>query len=756
MSTTIERPATAAPVTHVGRPLDRIDGHAKVTGAARYAADAPVGDVLYAVIVQSTVAGGRIAEIDETATRAVSGVVEVLTYRNAPKIPAFPFDFTVPFAEQLAPLQSDEIHYDGQHVALVIAETFEAAREGAVLLRITYAPGPFQATLEGAHETELPDNFFGNAMQVRRADPEAAFAASEITVDATYSTPVENHNPLEPSATVAQWRDGELIVHDASQWVLGSRAAYAKAFSVDETQVRVLAPYIGGGFGCKGFFWAHQTLAAMAAKVTGRAVKLVLSREQMFTSVGHRSSTRQRLRLGASRDGTLRAVLHDVQGESARVGAFFEPAGVVTPMLFAVPALSVSHRVAKLDIPSTTAMRAPGETPGTYALGCAMDELAYACGLDPLEVLRRNETETDGESGLPFSSRNLLACYERGAEAFDWSARTHAPRSMRDGGELIGWGVAAATYPAMRSRGEARVTIDAAGTIDVASATHDLGTGMYTILAQIAADALGADPRAIRVRIGDSAFPLAPVAGGSMSSASIGPAVHAAAERIRREVISIATSAGASPLHGLRADEVHVVDGILRAKDDPARAIAYADVVRLGGSGALEALGVAEPGKEQEEYSFHSFGAQFVEVRYDEELARLRVSRALGVFDCGRVLNAKTARSQMIGGIVWGIGMALLEETVRDDRYGAVVTNNLADYHVPVNADVPAIDVLFVEEPDLKFTALGARGMGEIGITGVAAAIANAVYHATGVRVRDLPIVPEKLLGGAAQAAWRK
>jgi len=750
MSVTTERPATRG---FVGRPLDRVDGRAKVTGAARYAADAPVGDLLYAVIVQATVAGGRIAEIDETATRAVSGVVEVLTYRNAPKIPAFAFDFTLPFSENLAPLQSDEIHYDGEHVALVIAETFEAAREGATVLRIDYAPGPFQVTIDGAHETDMPQEFFGSRMQERRGDPEAGFAASEVTVDATYRTPVEHHNPLEPSATVAQWRDGELIVHDASQWVLGARAAFAKAFSVDETQVRVLSPYIGGGFGCKGFFWAHETLAAMAAKVTGRAVKLVLSREQMFTSAGHRSSTRQRLRLGASRDGRLRAVMHDVEGETARVGAFFEPAGLATPMIFAAPALSVTHRVAKLDIPSNTAMRAPGETPGMFALGSAMDELAYACGIDPLDVLRRNDTQTDAESGLPFSSRHLLECYDRGAEAFGWNARTHAPRSMRDGNELIGWGVAAATYPAMRSRGEARVTVDASGAIDVASATHDLGTGMYTILTQIAADALGADPASIRVRIGDSALPLAPVAGGSMSSASIGPAVQAAAQRIYREAVAIATSAGASPLHGLRADDVEAADGMLRAKGDPSRAIAYGDVVRLGGSGALEALGTAEQGDETEKYSFHSFGAQFVEVRYDEEIARLRVSRALGVFDCGRVLNAKTARSQMIGGIVWGIGMALLEETVRDDRYGAFVTNNLADYHVPVNADIPNVDVLFVEEPDLRFTALGARGMGEIGITGVAAAVANAVYHATGVRVRDLPIVPEKLLGSGPLAS---
>jgi xanthine dehydrogenase YagR molybdenum-binding subunit len=745
MSTTIERPAAA--VTQVGLPLDRVDGRAKVTGAALYAADAPVEVPLHAVIVQSTIAGGRITAIDASATRAVPGVVEVLTYQNAPRVPALPFEFTVPVQEELAPLQSPQIHYDGQHVAAVIAKSFEAAREGALLLRIAYERHAAEVTLESAHHVDLPEQWFGDDAQPRRGNPEDAYEASDVRVDATYETPAENHNPLEPSVTVAEWRDGELTVHDSTQWVRGTRAALAKHFDLDEQRVRVIAPFLGGGFGCKGFFWPHAVIAAMAAKLTNRPVKLVLTREQMFTSCGRRSQTRQRLRVGAARDGRLKAVLHDVLSESSRVGTFVEAAGGVTTMLYDVPNIAVTHRVARLDVPTPTAMRAPGEAPGSYALGSALDELAYACGLDPLDVLRRNHADVDPSSGLPFSSKHLLACYDRGAEAFGWSARTHAPRSMRDGDELIGWGVATATYPAMRSPAEARVTLGADGSIDVASATHDLGTGMYTILAQIAADALGVDPRSIRVRIGDSSFPTAPVAGGSMSSASVGPAVQDAARRAQREAIVLATSSGASPLHGLREDEIEVRDGVLRAKDDPSRAIAYGDVVRLGGTGAIETLGSAAPGDEDETYSFHSFGAQFVEVRYDEELARLRVSRALGVFDCGRILNPKTARSQMIGGITWGIGMALLEETVRDPRAGAVVTNNLADYHVPVNADIHDIGVIFVEEPDLLLNSLGARGIGEIGITGVAAAIANAVYHATGVRVRDLPIVPEKLLG---------
>ncbi|MEA2720644.1 MAG: xanthine dehydrogenase YagR molybdenum-binding subunit, partial [Candidatus Eremiobacteraeota bacterium] len=637
MSTTIERPAAA--ITQVGLPLDRVDGRVKVTGAARYAADAPVEVPLHAVLVQSTIARGRITEIDASATRAVPGVVEVLTYHNAPRVPALPFDFTVPVQEELAPLQTSEVHYDGQHVAAVIAKSFEAAREGAALLRIAYERYAAEVTIERAHQVDVPEQWFGDDAQTRRGEPEAAYAASAVRLDATYVTPAENHNPLEPSVTVAEWRDGELVVHDSTQWVRGTRAALAKHFDMDDERVRVIAPFLGGGFGCKGFVWPHTVIAAMAAKITNRPVKLVLTREQMFTSCGRRSQTHQRLRLGASRDGRLASVLHDVLSESSRVGTFVETAGGVTTMLYDVPNVAVTHRVARLDVPTPTAMRAPGEAPGSFALGSALDELAYECGLDPLDVLRRNHAAVDPSSGLPFSSKHLLACYERGADAFGWSARTHAPRSMRDGDELIGWGVATATYPAMRSPAEARVTLGADGTIDVASATHDLGTGMYTILAQIAADALGADPGAIRVRIGDSSFPNAPVAGGSMSSASVGPAVQDAARRARLEAVSIATSVAASPLHGLREDDIDARDGVLRAKNDPSRAIAYADVVRLGGTGAIEALGSAAPGDESEKYAFHSFGAQFVEVRYDEELARLRVSRALGVFDCGRILN---------------------------------------------------------------------------------------------------------------------
>jgi xanthine dehydrogenase YagR molybdenum-binding subunit len=732
----------------IGTPLDRVDGRAKVTGGARYAADALETAPLYAVIVQSTIPRGRIGAIDESATRAVPGVVEIMTYRNAPRVPVIGFSFELPYSEQLAPLQDEQIHYDGQHVAVVLAWTYEAAREGAALLRIDYEGAPARSRVADVSEFDTIAEFYGSDAQSRRGEPERAYEASEVTVDATYRTPEETHNPLEPSATIARWDGNALIVHDATQWVNGTRASLMAAFKLDATQVRVVSPFVGGGFGCKGFFWPHALLAAMSARLTGQPVKLVLTREQMFTSCGHRSETEQRLRLGSSRTGTLQAIIHDVVTSSSRVGTFLEPAGLVSAYLVACPNVAVTHRTARLDIPTPTAMRAPGESTGTYGLGCALDELAERLGLDPLELLRRNHADVDGETGRRYSSKHLLECYTRGAERFGWERRTAAPRSMRENGEYVGWGVATATYPALRAPAEARITIDRDGRIEVASATHDLGTGMYTILAQVAAEGLDVDPRDIVVRIGDSAFPPAPVAGGSMSTASVAPAVQDAASQLRQRALEIALGTAGSPLSGLRREEVTFAGGQLRANDDATRALSYAQIAQLAGR-TLEAIGGAAPSEQEQKYALRSFGAQFCEVRYDEELARVRVTRALGIFDCGRVLNPKTARSQMIGGIVWGIGMALLEETVRDPRSGAVVTNNLADYHLPVNADIPAIDVLFVEEPDLILNPLGARGMGEIGITGVAAALANAVYHASGVRVRDLPITAEKLLAGA-------
>jgi xanthine dehydrogenase YagR molybdenum-binding subunit len=737
-----------AVLTLVGSPMNRVDGRLKVTGGARYAADSAVDGALYAVAVQSTIARGRIRAFDEAATRAIEGVREVLTHRNAPRVPPVPFGESPNTEPNLPPLQSDEIHYWGQHIAVVVAQSYEAARAGASALRVEYDAGPGVFDIAEIRES-APGSppFFDWPLHYKRGDAEKAFAAAAVSVDARYRTPIENHNPIEPSATVASWNEaGELVVHDSTQWVQGTQSTLAAFFKIDKENVRVFSPFIGGGFGCKGFTWPHPVIAAMAAKVTGSPVRLVLTREQMFTSCGHRSETEQRLRIAADADGKIVAMCHDVLTATSRVGMFVEGAGIVTPFLYACPNIAIEHRTGLLDIGTPTAMRAPGETPGTFALESAIDELAEKLAIDPLEFRLRNYSERSEYEDREYSSKALRACYTRAAEKFGWSKRPAAVRAMQEDGELIGWGMATATYPAMRGDCSARVTMDAAGRVTIVSATHDLGTGMYTILTQIAADALGVQIDNITVRIGDSALPPAPVAGGSQSTASVAPAVFAAANDIRAQAISLAVAAGSSPLHGLAAGDVEVRDGRLWARGDASRSMAWGDAVRLSGAAALEATHSTEGGEAEKKYSLHSFGAHFCEVRFDEDLARLRVTRFVSAMDCGRILNAKTARSQVIGGVIMGIGQALFEETVRDSRYGSIVTNNLADYHVPVNADVPELGVIFVEEPDMNFNPLGVRGIGEIGITGVAAAIANATYHATGIRVRDLPIVPEKLL----------
>ena len=708
MSATIERP----PAATVGRPIDRVDGPLKVTGAARYAADAPVEHPLYAVMVQSTISCGRIRTIDEDDARAVAGVVEVLTYRNAPRLTPTGFDFRalMLYVEpELPPLQSDEIRYWGQDVAAVIATTLEAAVTAAGRLRIEYDERAAAVVLD-AHSRErkeLVETFFGRILNMERGDVEAAFAGAATTIDAAYTTAAVTHNALEPSATVATWTGDDLTVYDATQWVKGLQSTLAHFFDLEPQRVHVISPFIGGGFGSKGWVWPHTVIAAMAAKAVGKTVKLVIDRSQFFTSNGHRAQTEQRIRAAARADGTIVGLTNDVIATTGQAGDWHEACGLIGKMLYAIPNLRISHHAVRLNIATPTAMRAPGEAPGSFGLESALDELAYAVQLDPVVLRIRNHADVDPESGLPYSSKHLLECYRDGAQRFGWARRNPEPRSMRDGREFIGYGMATATYPAMAGAAEVRVRLERDGRVTVECATHDLGTGMYTIVAQVAADSLGLPLERIDVRIGDSDYPRAPVAGGSQSTASVMPPLVEACERLKR--LAGGDLATAAP--------------------------------------GLEAL-ASGTGDEYDEdaYAFHSFGAQFCEVRYDEDLARVRVTRFTGVYDCGRILNPKTARSQMIGGIIMGLGSALMEETVRDPRSGAIVGNNFADYRVPVNADIPPIDIAFIEHPDLRFNSLGARGIGEISITGVAAAVANAVYHASGRRVRDLPILPERLL----------
>jgi len=707
MTTTLERPRGA----NIGRAVDRVDGPLKVTGAAQYAADAPVRQPLYAVLVQSTISRGRLRSIDERDARAVDGVVEVLTHRNAPRLKETGFNLRIPtlFPEPgLQPLQADEVHYWGQHVAAVVAASLEAAQRGAARLHIVYDEQGADVVLDARTRThaEPVDSFFGSPLGSERGDVDAVLAAKPPLVDATYTTPDETHHAMEPSATVASWSGNALTVYDSTQWAKGLQSTLAHFFELDPADVHVISPFIGGGFGQKAWVWPHIVIAAMAAKAVGKSVKLVVDRSQFFTSNGYRAQTEQRVRLAAAADGTLTALVHDVLTKTGRVGEWQESAGAETGMMYAVPNLRVTHHAVKLDIATPTAMRAPGKTPGSFAIESALDELAHELRLDPLALRVRNHAAVDPTNGLPFSSKHLLECYRVGAERFGWDRRSGTPRSLRDGRELVGYGMAGACFPQNAGSAEVRARVEAGGRVAIECSMHDLGTGMYTIVAQVAADTLGIPLERVTVRLGDSTFPRASVTGGSMSTATIMPPLVDACEQL-----------------------VRAAGGDLAAA-----------------APGLEAIGSARNTGDDETHSFYCFGAQFCEVHYDEDLARVRVTRFTGVYDCGRILNPRTARSQMIGSVVMGLGMALMEETPRDPRSGAIAGNNFADYRVPVNADIPPLDVVFLDHPDLVFSPLGVRGAGEVGITGVAAAVANALFNASGRRVRDLPILAERLL----------
>ncbi|MDQ2908498.1 MAG: xanthine dehydrogenase family protein molybdopterin-binding subunit [Candidatus Eremiobacteraeota bacterium] len=740
--------ALAKPASEVGRDRTRYDADQKTQGRARYAADEPVRNVAHAMLVQSTIAAGRIRTIETTRAQEAPGVLAVLTYRNAPRLQSPPFSFMdgITPANHIAPLQSDAISYAGENVAVVIAETFEQARAATELVAVTYDSRQPSVSLATGTERFDPPDFMGDPLQVDRGDVERALRNAEVMLEATYETPVENHNPLEPSATVALWDGDELTLYDATQGVTFSQKTIAAILGLPAGNVRVISRFVGGGFGCKGFVWPHSVLAAVAARHIGRAVKLVLTRRQMFTSCGHRSDTRQTIALGAARDGTLQAIRHDTILHTSFVGDFYEPAGLTTRFLYLCPNVAVAHHVVRLNVGTPTPMRAPGETPGTFALESAMDELAAKLALDPLALRVRNHAEKDEESGLPFSSKHLLECYRRGAERIGWERRVSEPRQRREGEQFVGLGMATATYPGYRSPASARVGLTRDGGAFVESGTQDIGTGTYTIMAQVAADELGLPFERIECRLGDSKLPRAPVSGGSQSAASVMPAIVEAARAVRARALESATRDVRSPLHGLDSHEIEIVDGRLCARSEPSRGTTYAEIVARTDAETLEASNDATPGDVAEHYHVQSFGAQFAEVRVDEDLGRMHLSRFVGIFDCGRILNRKTARSQMLGGITQGLGMALSEETIFDPHAGRIINDDLAEYHVPVNADVGAVEIDFVEEPDYAFNPLGIRGIGEIGITGVAAAIANAVYNATGTRIRRLPILPERLL----------
>ncbi|TYK52878.1 xanthine dehydrogenase family protein molybdopterin-binding subunit [Actinomadura decatromicini] len=680
---------------------ERLESREKVTGAARYAFEYPVENVAYAAAVQASVGRGEVLSVDVEAAQSLPGVLAVLSHENAPRVDS-------EADGELALFQSRMVSYRGQFVAAVIGETLETAREAARLVRVEYAAEEPDVRLRtdhpGLYKPDKVNPVFPTDTEL--GEPETAFADSAVRVDVTYTTPAEHNNPMEPHTTLALWdKDGSLLLYDSTQGTSAVQSTIAKVFGLDPAQVRVIAPHVGGGFGSKGMPKPNVVVAAMGARVTGRPVKFAVPRQQMFATTGYRTPTVQRVRLGADPDGRLNAILHDVFEQTSTVREFAEQTATPTRTMYQAPHRRTSHRLVALDVPTPSWMRAPGETPGMYALESVMDELAVVTGVDPVELRVRNDTDREPESGLPFSSRNLVACLQEGADRFGWAGRDPAPGVRLEGRKLVGTGVAASTYPAYMQPGRATARAEPDGTFTVRIAAADIGTGARTALTLIAAETLKEDIGRVTVEIGDSAFPRASVAGGSSGTASWGTAVVRACESLRGRLN------GEVPPEGLEAS-----------------ADTSAEV------------------KDRDEYARHAFGAQFAEVEVDADTAEIRVRRMLGVFAVGRVLNPLTARSQFIGGMTMGIGMALMEESVMDGEFGDYLNRDLAQYHVPSCADVRDVDAFWVEESDPHLNPMGSKGIGEIGIVGAAAAVGNAVHHATGVRVRDLPITPARLL----------
>jgi len=732
-------------MSNVGQPLDRTDGLLKVTGQARYSAEFQVPRLVHAVLVQSTVPAGRITRVDTHVAQAMPGVLLVMTHENAPRLPNDGKPALEPPAGRvLSLLQDDQVHYNGQPVAVVVGDTLEHAQAAARMVRVEVAQQPARLDFETARaDAHSPGKVQTQSADTMRGDMASGMAQAAQRIEAIYGTPMEAHNPMEPHATIAVWEGDSLTLYDSTQYVSGVRRTVAKTLGLSPDKLRVVCPFVGGGFGCKGSVWSHVVLAAMAARQAGRPVKLVLERAQMFGPVGGRPRTEQRIAMGAASDGRFTAISHDSLTTTSMIEDWTEPCAIVTRMLYDTPNQRTTHRLARLNVGTPTFQRAPGEATGTFALEVALDEMAYALGIDPVELRLRNDAAQDPEKRIPWSSKSLAACYRTGAERFGWARRNPQPGSMREGTTRVGWGMATATYPANRSAAAATARYLPDGTAQVESGSQDLGTGTYTVMTQVAADAMGMPVDRVLFSLGDTRMPEAPVSGGSQSVASVSPAVQAAGQQARDALIAAAIADASSPLHGLAAGAITVADGVLSAHSG-AREPAAAVVARYGRP--IEVTAKVQPGEEKQKFSMHSFGAVFAEVHVDADLGVIRVSRIVGSYGVGRLLNAKTGRSQLMGGIVWGIGMALFEESLLDPRYGRIVNNNLAEYHVPVNADVPDIDILVLDEADPHINPLGAKGIGEIGITGVPAAIANAVYHATGRRVRELPITLDKLI----------
>jgi xanthine dehydrogenase YagR molybdenum-binding subunit len=739
--------------SNIGQPLTRRDGVLKVTGGARYAADNHPAGMLHAVLAVSSIARGRVSFLDVQAAKSHPGVVDVMTPANRPPLAEDPDAKTNPFMFRLDLLQNDQVRYANQPIAVVIAETLEAATEGAALLSPRYDAQPARVGLD-AGESFVPSAIgIGNPSEVRRGDVELGLGAASRRIDATYETPAQYHNAMEPHAIVAAWDGDKLSIDTPTQGLALAQGRIAGLFGISPEMIHIRSPFLGGGFGSKGLITGPQILGILAARLVGRPVKLVLGREQMYGPVGHRAPTRQTLRIGADGDGMLTAIDHHAKTVSSTYDDFFEPAADASHTLYASPAIATSHEAVRVDTGTPLFMRAPGEATGSIALESAIDEAAQACGMDPLAFRVKNYAEVEPMSGKPFSSKALRECYAQGAERFGWSRRPLAPRQMRDeAGLLVGWGMGTATFPALMFQAEARAVLRSDGSGLMETGAHDMGQGAWTALAQIAADGLGLELEQIEFRAGTSDLPDAGIAGGSAHTATAGMAIHNAGAAVIGKLADLATSDERSPLFGAGNAGVVARGGRLFRRDDERRSESHADILRRAGLTEIEARGksAADPAA-QSTYAMHAHGAVFAEVKVDPDLGQIRVTRVVGAFAAGRVINPRLVRSQLFGGMIWGVSFALHERAVMDRRSGRTVNANLADYYVPVNADVPSLEALMIDEHDPHVNALGIKGVGEIGITGTGGAVANAVWHATGTRVRRFPIRIDDLVMPASQ-----
>jgi xanthine dehydrogenase YagR molybdenum-binding subunit len=729
---------------YIGTPTSRVDGRTKVTGEAKYAGEFNTPGLAYGSVVESTIPRGRIARIDTSEALRVEGVLDVLTHDNRPRMAgtdeAWKDDVAPEEGSPFRPLYDDRIMFSGQPIALVLAEQWEIARYAASLVRIEYEKQAFVTDVykqrEQAFVVKKPDKAHGDAAK--------AFAVADVRHEAEYFIPTEHHNPMELFASTAMWDGGgKLTVYDKTQGVQNVQRYLCSVFEKHANDVRVISPFVGGAFGA-GLRPQYQVvLAVLGALALQRSVRLVLTRQQMY-GLGYRPATIERLALGAKADGTLDAITHEAIAVTSQFEEFSRNDTGWAALLYKSANAKYVHRLARLDVPTSSDMRAPGAATGVYALESAMDELAVALKLDPVELRLRCYSDRDQNEDVPYTSKALRECYRQGAEAFGWSERKPEPRSMRDGNDLVGWGMATGVWEALQMPTAARIVLSANGHAEVSCAASDIGTGTYTIMAQVAADTLGLPIENITIKLGDSTLPQAPVEGGSWMAASASHAVAATAEEVRGELLALAKAIKGSPLANAKLEDVVLADGKIVSRKDSSRAVSIADAMRHGAVDRIEKEKTNSFAADSS-HARNTHSAVFAEVKIDEQIGVIRVTRVVSAVAGGRILNTKTAHSQIMGSVVWGIGMALHEETVFDHKLGRIMNANIAEYHVPVNADVQDINVIFVDEPDAMVNPMGIKGLGEIGIVGVAAAIANAVYHATGTRVRDLPITLDKL-----------